>query len=67
MVTGKLRVDQIFIKSPSGWAVAIDSARVAASKEKMKSTTEKFSPSGRPQYHSMREEIKSLRMIYAMF
>lgn len=58
MVPGKLRVGQIFIKSPSRWAVGIDKVGGAASKEKMKSTTEKSSHWGD---YSTREEIKSLR------
>lgn len=44
MIPGKLRVGQTFIKSPSRWEVGIDKVRGAASKEKMKSTTEKSSP-----------------------
>lgn len=51
MVTAKLRVGQIFIKSPSEWVVGIDRIRVAVHKEKIRSMTEKPRHNGeRPQY-----------------
>lgn len=43
MVTGKLRVGQVFLKSPHGWATGLARTRAATSREKMKSTTEQFS------------------------
>lgn len=43
MITGKLRVGQVFVKSSCGWAVGIVRTSLATRKEKIVSTVEQLS------------------------